>query len=73
MKEEIKAGKANWRTTTFGVGSQIMIIGNELLKLVDESTETLPDWNIVIAAIGAAVAFFMSRDGRVSSATSGAE
>ena len=68
---EVKTAVRNWRTTAFGVGSQLMLIANELLKLIDESVETSPDWNVIAVAFTAACAFFSARDAKVSSKSMG--
>jgi hypothetical protein len=62
---------ASWRTTVFGTGGLLFVIGGTLTALFDGKPETNPDWTAVIAALSACVGLLFARDNKVSSENAG--
>ena len=63
---------ASWRTTLFGAGGLIFVIGGTLTALFDGKPETNPDWTAVVAAVSACIGLLFARDNKVTSAQAGA-
>ena len=63
---------ASWRTTVFGAGGLLFVIGGTLTALFDGKPETNPDWTAVIAAFSACIGLLFARDNVVTSTDAGA-
>ena len=59
--------KGSWRTTSLGIFTIVVALGDAAKLLLDNDVVTNPDWNVVAAAITAGIGLVMARDNRVSS------
>ena len=63
----------SWKTTLSGLGALVTVLWNQLPLLWDGDPTTNPDYNIVVAAIIAAVGLFLARDNDKDSEAAGAK
>lgn len=69
----MKSLTASWKTTIAGIVLAGSLILPELNKAFDDDETTNPDWNIIVAALGAGVLGVGARDSDVSSENAGAK
>jgi hypothetical protein len=63
----------SWRTSLFGVGGVVTIIGATLNALFDGDPATVVDWVTVCAGLAPAIGLLFARDNKVSSEQAGAD
>lgn len=63
---------ASWRTSLFGAGGLLYLVGTALTAMFDGKPETNPDWNALLVAGSACLGLLFARDNRVSSEKAGA-
>ncbi len=63
----------SWRTSLFGVGGVVAIVGSVLNALFDGDPATTVDWVTVCAGLAPAIGLLFARDNRVSSEQAGAD
>ncbi len=74
MPEEIKpVTKKNWKTTAAGVISGVLMIGNELLAVLDDDPTTKFTTAAFLTGLGLLGIGWFARDKDVSSVASGVE
>jgi hypothetical protein len=56
----------SWRTTLAGVILILDAVGHVAYTLLDSNPETVPDWNMLVAVIVAAVGLIFAKDAKVS-------
>ena len=66
-ERERKIMKASWRTSVFGAGGLLYLVGMALTALFDGKPETNPDWGALVAAGSACAGLLFARDNNVSS------
>jgi hypothetical protein len=59
--------KASWRTSVFGTGGLIFVLGSALGALLDGNPATNPDWALVFAAAAPCIGLLFARDNKVTS------
>ena len=57
----IRSAKS-WKTTTVAVLIAVVAIANALIAMLDSDPATVPDWNVAITALIAAVGLFLAKD-----------
>lgn len=63
---------ASWRTTVFGAGGLLFVIGGTVVALTDGKPETNPDWTAVVAVLSTCIGLLFARDNKVTSTDAGA-
>lgn len=63
----ILAGMRSWKTTAIGLLTFGVALGGALIAQLDETPETVPNWDAVVNAGIAALALLMARDADISS------
>ena len=63
----------SWKTTVSGLLAALTVIFGQVTNLFDGDSNTVADWNIVIATVMTAIGLFNSRDNNVSSEEAGAK
>ena len=63
----------SWKTTIFGAGGLLAVIVTAVSALFDGDPATKPDWGLLIAAAGPAIAAIFARDHSVTSEQAGAK
>ena len=63
----------SWKTTVFGAGGLLAIIVTAVSALFDGDPATNPDWGLLLAAAGPAIASLFARDHSVTSEQAGAK
>lgn len=64
--------KASWKTSVFGAGGLLYLVGTALTALFDGKPETNPDWGALFAIASACAGLLFARDNNVSSEQAGA-
>ncbi len=64
---------ASWRTSLAGLLAAIAASIPEIQKAIDGNEATVPQWGLVISAIGLAAVAFFARDNKVTSEQAGAK
>ena len=57
----------SWKTTIFGAGGLLAVVVSVISTLFDGDATTNPDWALLIAATGPAIAAIFARDNDKSS------
>lgn len=63
----------SWKTTLFGAGGVVTIIGSVLNALFDGDPATQVDWVTVCAGLAPAIGLLFARDNNVTSEQAGAK
>jgi len=63
----------SWKTTLFGAGGLLAVAVSIVNSLFDGDPNTMPQWDLLIAAAGPAIAALFARDNNVSSEHAGAK
>ena len=63
----LKNATVSWKTTVAGVLAALAMASPQLQALFDSDPTTLPDWNIIAAAVMVALGLSTARDGDKSS------
>ncbi len=63
----------SWRTSLAGLLSAIAMSIPTIQAAIDGNPATVPDWSIVVGAVGLAVVAFFARDNKVTSEQAGAK
>lgn len=53
----------SWKTTAVAVLIAVVAIANALIAMWDGDPATMPDWNVAVTALIAAVGLFLAKDG----------
>lgn len=61
----------SWRTSLFGAGGVVAIVGSTLNALFDGNPATTVDWVTVCAGLAPAIGLLFARDANVSSEAQG--
>lgn len=66
-----KAPVVNWKTSLGGFIAAASIVFGEFNLWFDADPETMPDWNLIVAALAALFAALQARDGDKSTEQQG--
>lgn len=64
---------ASWRTTLVAIFFALAAVGSAGGALLDGDPSTVPNWELVLAALAAAFGFGSARDNKTSSESAGAK
>ena len=64
---------ASWRTKMLGLFAVITVLLGQVMTVLDDDPQTNPDVSLIIANISIGIAFFNTRDNKVTSRQAGAE
>lgn len=63
----------SWKTTALGIVTALAILSGEAKAALDDDTKTVPNWELVAAALGALGIGVAARDSDVTSEQAGAK